>query len=114
MLAWIRDGKAFRLVDVRTKEESSSLPFGGYSAPLGTLGQFEQPLDPHIPVVVYCKAGARSMKGIAILKERFPEIHFFSLKKGTDGLLALGVNPRLMQSCFDPNGLYVRQEGSTS
>jgi len=114
MLAWMREGKTFRLVDVRTKEESSRLPFGGCSAPLSTLGQFEQPLDPDIPVVVYCKAGARSMKGLAMLKERFPEVQFFSLEKGTDGLLAHGVNPRLMQSYFDQNGLHVRQASPTS
>lgn len=109
MLAWIREGKTFRLVDVRTKEESSTLPFGGYSAPFSTLGQFEQRLDPNIPVVIYCKAGVRSMKGLAMLKQRFPEVPFFSLANGTDGLLAQGVNPRLMQSYFDIDGLHVRK-----
>ncbi|APR99749.1 HesA/MoeB/ThiF family protein [Pajaroellobacter abortibovis] len=75
------------LLDVRTPEEHQVDPLGGYLIPLDELSYRLQEVDTTIPVIVYCRSGARSQKAVELLLQRQRkgegEIYFL-----TGGLMA--------------------------
>ena len=83
----IREGAPLQILDVREGWEremaairpSTHLPLGRLEA--SSRGELA-PLDPGVPTVVYCAHGLRSLRGIAILRERHGFRSALSLRGG--------------------------------
>jgi adenylyltransferase/sulfurtransferase len=69
--AWIDAGRAPLILDVRESSEAAicSLP-GARLIPLGELPRRLGELDPAAEIVVHCKAGGRSARAVALLREK--------------------------------------------
>ena len=79
---WQVRGKKFKLIDVREPSEYKIVQIGGELIPLATVEQRRDQIPRDIDVVVYCKAGARSMKAIRELEEKFGYKNLYNLKGG--------------------------------
>lgn len=58
---WQASGKTFLLVDVREAYEHDDFNIGGMLLPLGRLMPQKDEIPMHIPVVLYCEKGIRSV-----------------------------------------------------
>jgi sulfur-carrier protein adenylyltransferase/sulfurtransferase len=79
---WQVKGKKFKLIDVREPSEYKIVQIGGELIPLATLANHTDQIPRDIDVVVYCKAGARSLKAIRELEEKFGYDNLYNLKGG--------------------------------
>lgn len=79
---WESQNQVFELIDVREDWEHERYNIGGKLLPLGELMSRREEIDIHKNVVVYCKAGVRSMIAIQRLQVHFPDTTFYNLKGG--------------------------------
>jgi molybdopterin/thiamine biosynthesis adenylyltransferase/rhodanese-related sulfurtransferase len=79
---WQVKGKKFKLIDVREPSEYKIVQIGGELIPLATVANHTDQIPRDIDVVVYCKAGARSLKAIRELEEKFGYDNLYNLKGG--------------------------------
>jgi molybdopterin/thiamine biosynthesis adenylyltransferase/rhodanese-related sulfurtransferase len=70
------------LVDVRTIEEREVFNIGGKHIPLDELYNQIDDLDKNSKTVFYCASGKRSFEAVRLIKKRFPDVPFYSLKGG--------------------------------
>jgi sulfur-carrier protein adenylyltransferase/sulfurtransferase len=93
---WQVKGKKFKLVDVREPFEYKIVQIGGELIPLATVSERADEIPRDLDVVVYCKAGVRSLKAIRELEEKFGFSNLYNLK---GGILAYidQVQPELMR-----------------
>lgn len=70
------------LIDVREDEEREERHIGGMHIPLGCLEISLNEIDASRPIVVYCRSGARSLRGAKLLKRYFPEAEVYTLANG--------------------------------
>ncbi|MHB8391706.1 MAG: rhodanese-like domain-containing protein [Acidobacteriaceae bacterium] len=61
---WLDAGKAITLIDVREPAERSIASIGGTLIPLYSLPAHLEEFDPNSDIVVYCRSGGRSERGI--------------------------------------------------
>jgi adenylyltransferase/sulfurtransferase len=69
---WLDEGRDFQLIDVREPYEwqiCNLEPQGARLTPLGVFPTVVGELDPAIPMVVYCRSGARSANAVEKLRE---------------------------------------------
>ncbi len=82
LASWLQDQPAtFRLLDVREDYEREIYHIGGDFLPLGQLDTTELNWNKEEIIVVYCKAGGRSMKAAQLLNSAGYK-HVYSLKGG--------------------------------
>jgi sulfur-carrier protein adenylyltransferase/sulfurtransferase len=79
---WQVSGKQFKLIDVREPSEYQIAQIGGELIPLATVADHADLIPLDIDVVVHCKSGARSMKAIRELEEKFGFKNLYNLKGG--------------------------------
>ena len=79
---WQKDGKQFRLVDVREKHEHLDYNIGGELIPLSELNRQFRPSDSDIPIIFYCRKGIRSQIAIQRLQQKYPQLEFYNLTSG--------------------------------
>ncbi len=79
---WQVKGKKFKLIDVREPFEYKIVQIGGELIPLATVSEHADQISRDLDVVVYCKAGVRSLKAIRELEERFGFSNLYNLKGG--------------------------------
>ena len=65
---WMKDRKAFTLVDVREPWEHEAYNIGGVLMPIGGIMATQQELEKDVPVVIYCEKGIRSVIAIQRLE----------------------------------------------
>lgn len=82
---WMDQKKDFQLVDVREAHELEIATLGGLHIPMGDLLDRSAELRREIPVVLYCRSGARSM---AIGLELENQSNLINLYNLTGGILA--------------------------
>jgi adenylyltransferase/sulfurtransferase len=79
---WQVKGKKFKLIDVREPLEYKIAQIGGELIPLAKLAEHADQIPRDIDVVVHCKSGARSLKAIRELEEKFGYSNLYNLKGG--------------------------------
>jgi sulfur-carrier protein adenylyltransferase/sulfurtransferase len=79
---WQVNGKKFKLIDVREPVEYRIVQIGGELIPLATVAQHTDQIPRDVDVVIYCKAGSRSLKAIRELEEKFGYNNLYNLKGG--------------------------------
>lgn len=79
---WEASGKQFQLIDVREPDEYSTVNIGAELVPLATVSDYANHISLDLPVVIHCKAGARSAKAIRELEEKFGFTNLYNLKGG--------------------------------
>jgi len=89
---FIQNGNRIVLLDIR-EEEERTLGYikGDIFIPMGELDEKAGTLLPekHIPVIIYCAVGIRSLAAVKFLKER-GYTNVFSMAKGIEGWEAAG------------------------
>lgn len=79
---WQVNGKPFKLIDVREPSEYQIAQIGGELIPLATVADHADLIPREIDVVIHCKSGARSLKAIRDLEEKFGFKNLYNLKGG--------------------------------
>ena len=79
---WQVKGKKFKLIDVREPSEYKIVQIGGELIPLATVSDHADQIPRDMDVVVYCKAGVRSLKAIRELEEKYGFSNLYNLKGG--------------------------------
>jgi molybdopterin/thiamine biosynthesis adenylyltransferase/rhodanese-related sulfurtransferase len=79
---WKVNGKPFKLIDVREPLEYQIAQIGGELIPLATVAEHADQIPRDIDVVIHCKSGARSLKAIQELEEKFGFKNLYNLKGG--------------------------------
>ncbi|HTB24967.1 MAG TPA: molybdopterin-synthase adenylyltransferase MoeB [Puia sp.] len=79
---WQVNGKPFKLIDVREPSEYQIAQIGGELIPLATVADHADLIPRDIDVVVHCKSGARSLKAIRELEDKFGFKNLYNLKGG--------------------------------
>jgi adenylyltransferase/sulfurtransferase len=82
LFEWQVKGKKFKLIDVREPLEYKIVEIGGELIPLATVADHADRIPRDIDVVIYCKAGTRSLKAIRELEEKFGFNNLYNLKGG--------------------------------
>lgn len=72
--AWLDEGKACQVIDIREVHEREVGFFAEYHIPMGEIVERINELRTDIPVVIHCRSGARSAAVITSLESRF-ELH---------------------------------------
>jgi rhodanese-related sulfurtransferase len=90
---WQKEGKAFRLLDVRRDDERELVNLGGVHIPLDQLQERYTEL-PHdkLPLIVYCHHGVRSLHATQFLKMHGYDA--LSLRGGID-LWSIEIDPNV-------------------
>lgn len=66
---WQKEGKAFRLLDVRRDDERELVHLGGVHIPLDQLeARYTELPHDKLPLIVYCHHGVRSLYATQFLK----------------------------------------------
>ena len=76
---------SIQLIDVREAYEFEEFNIGGINLPLGLLDKKLAEINDQRRTVVICQTGARSKKGIEIIRNRYPDIEIYHLNKGLAG-----------------------------
>lgn len=76
----------FTLLDVRTDAERKLKSLGGLHIPLSELGKCASEVKKYDNLVVYCAAGSRSSKAVALLQQVYPNKSIFNLKGGINSI----------------------------
>ncbi len=86
---WKKDGKEFVLIDVREDHEREAVHIGGHHIPQTTHSENSEHPDeltrvvrPDIPVVFYCRSGARSRQTVLQLQSSGDYPHLYNLEGG--------------------------------
>jgi molybdopterin/thiamine biosynthesis adenylyltransferase/rhodanese-related sulfurtransferase len=79
---WQVKGKKFKLIDVREPLEYKIVQIGGELIPLTKIADHADEIPRDVDVVLHCKAGARSLKAIRELEEKFGFQNLYNLKGG--------------------------------
>src|SRR5580704_12718419 len=79
---WQVRGEKFQLIDVREPSEYQIAQIGGELIPLGKVADYANQIPREIDVVIHCKSGARSLKAIRELEEKFGFKNLYNLKGG--------------------------------
>jgi sulfur-carrier protein adenylyltransferase/sulfurtransferase len=82
MLQWRKEGKSFQLIDVREPYEFDEFNLGGELIPMNTVPDHVEAFSRELPVVVHCKAGARSANVIHYLEEKHGFTNLYNLEGG--------------------------------
>ncbi|MBL8020529.1 MAG: rhodanese-like domain-containing protein [Leptospirales bacterium] len=82
MKEWIDSGKQFQLIDVREQHEFDHCNIKGELIPLGTVMEAHDKFRRDVPVIVYCRSGARSARAIEALQAQFGFENLINLKGG--------------------------------
>lgn len=82
MYEWMTKGKEFQLIDVREPYEYEIVNIGAELIPLSCLVDQAHKISKDKKVVIHCKMGGRSKKGIMELEERFGFDNLYNLKGG--------------------------------
>ena len=77
-----KNNNFYELIDVRTLEERNVFNIGGEHIPFNSLETESDKIDRTRPVVLYCATGRRSAEAVKMLKIKFPQGDFLSLKGG--------------------------------
>src|SRR6478735_1631322 len=72
----------FQLIDVREPYEHENANVGGEVIPLGTIVDESARISREVPVVIYCRSGARSAAAVRELESRFGFSNIHNLKGG--------------------------------
>ena len=90
---WQKEGKEFRLLDVRRDDERELVSLGGVHIPLDQLSERYSEL-PHdkLPLIVYCHHGVRSLHATQFLKMHGYDA--LSLRGGID-LWSIEIDPNV-------------------
>lgn len=85
---WMDEGRAFRLLDVRTDEETAvcSLP-NALHIPMNLIPLRQNELPDDVPLVVYCHHGIRSLHTAMYLADAGFE-NLYNLQSGIDAWAA--------------------------
>ena len=78
----IDDQVNFQLIDVRESYEHENANVGGELIPLGTIVDEANRISRELPVVIYCRSGARSAAAVKELESRFGFSNIHNLKGG--------------------------------
>jgi len=85
LMARIRSGEKFRLIDVREPHEHDEYDIGGLNIPITELpfriDEIRTP-DEHDPLVLYCQSGNRSILAQKLLASQFGMDNTFNLQGG--------------------------------
>jgi adenylyltransferase/sulfurtransferase len=73
------------LIDVREPWEHDSFNIGGTLIPMNSVLENLHQIPKHIPVIIYCEKGIRSMLVIQRLEARFNYSNLINLAGGMDG-----------------------------
>lgn len=79
---WMAEGRDFQLIDVREPYEYDIVNIGAELIPLSDLVYETDKIAKDKVVVVHCKMGGRSKKGIMELEEKFGFDNLYNLKGG--------------------------------
>jgi sulfur-carrier protein adenylyltransferase/sulfurtransferase len=79
---WQVQGKKFRLIDVREPLEYKIVQIGGELIPLSTISEHADQIPRDVDVVLHCKSGARSLKAVRELEDKFGFTNLYNLKGG--------------------------------
>jgi sulfur-carrier protein adenylyltransferase/sulfurtransferase len=79
---WQVQGKKFRLIDVREPLEYNIVQIGGELVPLSTISEHADQIPRDVDVVLHCKSGARSLKAVRELEDKFGFTNLYNLKGG--------------------------------
>lgn len=79
---WQANGTSFLLLDVRTPMERQQVHIGGEFVPLDELEARWQSLSFDMPVVVYCRSGARSQRAAEFLEHQGVAVPLYNLAGG--------------------------------
>ena len=82
---WISNGEDFQIIDVRETSEYEQINIGAHLIPLGEVIARNHEIEREKKVVIHCRSGARSAKGIRQLEE----IGFDNLYNLKGGILAI-------------------------
>ena len=78
----IDEQMSFQLIDVREDYEHENANVGGEVIPLGTIVDEASRISREVPVVIYCRSGARSAAAVRELESRFGFSNIHNLKGG--------------------------------
>lgn len=84
---WQDEKIAFQLIDVREEEEHQQKNIGGELIPLREVMRNINRIDASKKVVIYCKRGIRSQIAIQKLQRKLPNVDFYNLAGGIQGVL---------------------------
>lgn len=79
---WTESGKNFQLIDVREPYETSIASIGGENIPMAQVATEHEKINRDIPVVFYCRSGARSATVIKHLESSSGFNNLYNLKGG--------------------------------
>lgn len=77
---WIKQNKAFQLIDVREPQEYALHNLGGELIPLGQILEQVQRVALDKPVVIHCQSGKRSAEAVRLLQEKYGWSHLWNLE----------------------------------
>ncbi len=79
---WTDSGKEFQLIDVREPYETDIATIGGENIPMAQAAAEHEKIKRDIPVVFYCRSGARSATVIKHLESSGGFTNLYHLKGG--------------------------------
>lgn len=79
---WTDSGKDFQLIDVREPYETDIATIGGENIPMAQAAAEHEKIKRDIPVVFYCRSGARSATVIKHLESSGGFTNLYNLKGG--------------------------------
>jgi len=74
--------EAFQLIDVREPYEFEAANLGGELIPLSTVLEHASRLSTTLPVIIYCRSGARSAAAVNQLEKTHHFTNLYNLKGG--------------------------------
>jgi adenylyltransferase/sulfurtransferase len=72
----------FQLIDVREQYEHEACNINGELISLSEIFDSSDRISKELPVIIYCRSGARSAAAIAELEKRFGFTNLYNLKGG--------------------------------
>lgn len=80
--SWTDSGKDFQLIDVREPYETDIATIGGENIPMAQAATAIDQIRTDVPVVFYCRSGARSATVIKHLESSGSYTNLYNLKGG--------------------------------
>ncbi|MBK8670109.1 MAG: rhodanese-like domain-containing protein [Saprospiraceae bacterium] len=76
------------IVDIREKEElSTKINNEVLHIPMSDWGNLENKIPHNQTIIFVCQSGVRSKRAVLLMKDKYPNMHVFSLKDGMNGWL---------------------------
>jgi adenylyltransferase/sulfurtransferase len=79
---WMESNKEFQLIDVREPYETAIASIGGENIPMAQVVNCIDKINRNVPVVCYCRSGARSASVIRHLESSYQFNNLYNLKGG--------------------------------